>query len=439
MTSLLLLALGVVLLFAGLRFAFSAATPGRVAAFATRHGLELTPGDQLFLTSYLSHTRRWRVAGALAGGLVAVVVALPQERLSIELFPVLAGWFAGAVAAEFQFRPPSTDGGEPAVVPGWLLRVPLVLAVGTAGVTVLVLALGGADDQWKQVLGWCAGALACAAAMVAVDRHMLGGEAGRVRNAVAAHAIGLLTGVGSAVVLWCLAGQLALLAGRSFGAAATGAGLVWVAGGLVAARMLATGRAGRPVLMVAVLVVVTSAGWAGFVWWKGHPPYPAGAVRATATVRFTDAGRFPRDAAELGVTQLTTILDQPHSQQFIGRVDHVLPAGANRHDTYHVLVIDKRQNRLASELYDADGGGWNGFMSGLADRYDWLAATAESHTVIGHSVARSEVTTAADRPGPIPFVGRFAGTVGLSADDLMVVLVLSGSDNQIYWASRISG
>lgn len=250
-------------------------------------------------------------------------------------------------------------------------------------------------------------------------------------------AIGAITGVGCALAAWCLAEQLALLGGRSFGATVTGIGLVWVIGGLVVARLLTTG-AGR-VWVVAAVVVVTSAGWAGVAWWHVRPPYPATALRATATVRLTDEGRFARDAAELGITGLEKLIDQPRSRQFIGRVDHAVPPRANAHDTCHVLVIDKRQNRLAPELYNADGGGWNGFMSELAGRYDWLSATADIRADGGFRSPGSEVSTPADVRGPITFVGRFPDTAGMSAADLMVVLVLSGPDNQIYWASRVAG
>ena len=141
----------------------------------------------------------------------------------------------------------------------------------------------------------------------------------------------------------------------------------------------------------------------------------------------------------MGITELAALVDQAHSQQFIGRVDHAVPAGADRRDTYHVLVIDKRQNRLAPELFNADGGGWNGFMSGLADRYDWLSATADIQTGGGFRSPGSEVNTPADVTEPITFVGRFPDTAGLSAADLIVALVLSGPGNQIYWATRISG
>ena len=272
--------------------------------------------------------------------------------------------------------------------------------------------------------------------LAAVDRHELGRAAGEAGDAVAAQAVNTITALGGLLVVWCLASEVATFTAPWSG----GIAVVWVVGGVVAAWLLATRAArSRPLLLVAALVVVTSAGWAGFSWWKAHPPYPAGAVQATATLRLTDHGRFTRDAAEMGITELTALVDQAHSQQFIGRVDHAVPAGADRRDTYHVLVIDKRQNRLAPELYNADGGGWNGFMSGLADRYDWLSATADIETDGGFRSPGSEVNTPADVTEPITFVGRFPDTAGLSAADLMVVLVLSGPDNQIYWATRISG
>jgi hypothetical protein len=457
------LAVGVVLV--GARVAAAPVSGGRVAAFARRHRIELAANESQ-VVAYLSHTRRWRTAGAVGACLVVLASGLRQERVAVEFFPVLAGWFLGAVIAEFRF--PATAGlglkGRDAV-PGWLPRVPQILAAAALAVTVLVLALHRADGR---VLGWFAGALACAAAMAAVDRHVSRRPMG---GAVAAHGLGAITGAGCALVVWCLANEVSVLGDRFFDSAATavsGIALLWTFGGLVVAGLLAAavwrgesaavwrgesaavlrggaaaawwGEAarsmlGRAVVAVAVLVVA-SAGWAGYAWWNDRPPYPAGAVRATAAMRFTSYTAFEQDARAMGITGLQGLLDQPDTQEFIGRVDHVVPAGAGGGGTLHVLVVDKGQNLVAPELYDAEGGGWNGFMSSLADRYSWLSATAADLTSGGYISRGAEVTRAANSPDPISFIGRFPGTVEMS--DLMIVLVLSGPDNQIYWATRVS-
>src|SRR5688500_5379331 len=118
---LLAVAVAVVPVLAGWRFAVRPVTPARIAAFARRHRRELTPGDEPFVAAYLAHTRRWRTAGALGGYLAGLVAALPQERVALQFSPVLAGWFAGAVVAEFRFRSVPQPGLRAApAVPAWV-------------------------------------------------------------------------------------------------------------------------------------------------------------------------------------------------------------------------------------------------------------------------------------------------------------------------------
>jgi hypothetical protein len=125
-------------------------------------------------------------------------------------------------------------------------------------------------------------------------------------------------------------------------------------------------------------------------------------------------------------------------KQFVGRVDYRLPAGADAEGSYHVAVIDERQNRMAGWLADAEGGGWNGFMSALARRYDWLSAMAPVEVDEGYLSPGMTVSVPAGRPGPIVFAGNFDDGGGLTLDDLLVVLVFTGPDNQTYWAERVS-
>jgi hypothetical protein len=193
------------------------------------------------------------------------------------------------------------------------------------------------------------------------------------------------------------------------------------------------------VLLIIAALVAVSAGWAGYAWWRDRPPYSAAAVKATATVRFTDEKRFEDDARALGMTGFTTLVDQPEQQQFIGRVDHAVLAGADPDDTYCVFIIDKRQDRVAPLLYNAVGGFWGSSLSELARRYTWLSATAPTITAAGYSYQGSAVSKPANSPGPITFVGSFPDASGMSPSDLMVVLVLTGPDEQIYWATRVSG
>ena len=388
----------------------------------------------------------------LGGFLVGLVAALPQQRIAVEFFPLLTGWFAGAVVGELRFtRPVPAKRTVPvgAVVQGWLLRVPHVLAAITAGVTALVLTLVGTGEPSAQVLRWCSGALACAAVTAAINRyvlHRVGGDAEvdilAASRAIAAHAVGAITAAGSALVVWCLTHQLTVLADHAFDAAAIaahGIGLLWTIGALVIARLLVTATSPGepvdsaedrqplvPVLLVVAVLAAVSAGWAGYAYWQDHPPYPARAVQATATVRFTTDSRFEQDANAMGLAGLTTTVGAPHRRPFIGRVDHTVPAGADNHDTYYVIVIDKRHNRLAGDLHDNTGGGWSSSLSNLAKRYPWLSSTAPTINAAGYSYQGSAVSATADSPDPITFAGSLDHAEHLSPADLTVVLILTG-------------
>jgi hypothetical protein len=320
--------------------------------------------------------------------------------------------------------------------------VPVVLAAATVVVTGAALAL----DRAGLILAWGAGALATTLAVGVTNSHVL--RRPTAVQAVARHAVGTITGGGSALVAWCLVQGFAVADGRFFDAAGTaahGIEFLWTLGGLVIAMLIAAAARGMPrwrplgqVLLAVAVLVVVSAGWAGYSWWQDRAPYSATAVRAGAAVRFTSFEGFSKDAEALGITGLNRMVDQPGQRQFVGRVTYTRPAGTDHDDTYHVVVIDKRQNRVAHQMFGLDsGGGWSSTMSSLADRYDWLSATAPTVTDEGFSFPGSEVSGAADSPGPIAFVGSFSDADDLSPSDLLVVLVLTGPDEQIYWAAPV--
>ena len=77
----------------------------------------------------------------------------------------------------------------------------------------------------------------------------------------------------------------------------------------------------------------------------------------------------------------------------------------------------------------------------MPQRYPWLSALAPAPDLSGDGRPRTQafaVSVAADAAGPITFVGSFPDTSGLTTADLMVVLVYTGPDSQIYWAAPVS-
>lgn len=266
----------------------------------------------------------------------------------------------------------------------------------------------------------------------------------RIAAAVGRHSAGAIIGVGTALALACLGSQITAVSGGYFDATRTAVALV---GALVALGGLGIGwllaHADRPPLWsacaYAVVLVLASAAVLGWARWRDHPPYPASAVHAAATIRFTDQTSFATDAASLGVAGLHPLVDTV-GRQFVGRLDYRVPAGAEPDTVYTVAVIDKRRNRMADWLADADGGGWNGFMSELPERYPWLSAFEAPRTPEGgYGEPGMAVSWRADRPGPSAFAGNFIDGEGLTAEDIMVVLVCTGPQNQTYWVSRLAG
>jgi hypothetical protein len=434
MTLMILLVAGVPVLIM-LWLARMPVAPRRIARFERRHPIVLSAGQRERVVDYLAHTRRWRAFGAAAGYAAGLAGTLSSERLVIPVAATVAGWLAGAVMAEFRYGEP--DGG---VVPGRLLRVPAVLAAVTAVVTVLMLVLGRSADRPAEVSAWGLGALACAAAILMVNRHIAGrpGPVTEVSAAIASHSAGSIAAVGTALAVACLAGQATVIREGYFDRTGSAVGLVaavWALGGAAVGWCLAEARSRSLIAVVAGLALFT-AGAVGVARWRDHPPYPASVLHATATIRLTDTTRFEEDARVVGASGLNKLV-LPESQLFVGRLDYRRPASASNAGYYRVVVIDKRQNRVAPMIYGVDGGEWDGRLSDLARRYPWLSAMATRQTDGGYAHPGLSVSAPADA-GPITFVGAFPDAGGLTVGDLMVVLIFHSPDHQTYWAERVS-
>lgn len=463
MDEVLLLAAAVLPVVIGLIAASRPVSTGRVQRFCVRHRLDATADQRAAIKVYLFRTRRYRTLGVLCGYLVSLAAYLPQQRLNANFALLLAGWLGGAALAEN--RPRSVSRAVPAagVVPGWLLRVPLVAAVVAVAVTGLLFAVAPDRSPVGQIVLLGASAVLTAGAAAVGQRRALrraergASDAGATdpARAEAANSVGAITGVGVVLAAGCLAMELQVLGVRLYdftATAAAGIGLLWTFGSIVVAALVASAawpaappappsarRSPWPAVAAATLLAVASAGWAGYGWWQDHPPYGPDAIRATATIRLTDEAGFDKDAQAMGVSGLTGLVATPDWQQFVGRVDYTVPPGALPGARYEVVVINKRDDRAAPQIFGPDGGGWHGAYSQLPERYPWLSALAPAGQLDdGQSRAGPHsVSAPADAPGPIVFVGTFPDTVGLTADDLMVVLFHVGPDTQIYWATPV--
>lgn len=182
-----------------------------------------------------------------------------------------------------------------------------------------------------------------------------------------------------------------------------------------------------------MLVLVAGCAWVGYRQWRDRPPFPASAVHATATVRFTERSRFEQDARSIGADGLGAYpAGRPEDRMFVGRLAHRTPAGSGDGDFYHVIVLDKRGGRAAG-LGNVISGRPS-YLGELSERYPWLPAVAGVNDQLPWFV---EVP--ANRPGPVTFAGGLPDAARLTEGDLMVVLVLLRADGHIYWAERVAG
>ena len=171
--TLLVAVLLTVCLMVGVRMASAPASAARVTYFAARHRLVRTPDGVLHIEAYLRRSRQARTVGVLCALGLGVAATLGQNRVHVEVLTLVAGWFVGAVVAEFR-TPAGGEGTSGVDVPGWLLRVPIVLAVVAIAGTASAVALDRSDGFAWQIPAWGAAALACTAAIRVTVRHILG-------------------------------------------------------------------------------------------------------------------------------------------------------------------------------------------------------------------------------------------------------------------------
>lgn len=77
----------------------------RLTRFARRHGLQLTDDNRPLAVHYLATTRRWRTIGLVVSAAAAAGFAWRHDRqLHLNLLVMFAGWFVGAIVAEWRLN-----------------------------------------------------------------------------------------------------------------------------------------------------------------------------------------------------------------------------------------------------------------------------------------------------------------------------------------------
>jgi hypothetical protein len=205
-------------------------------------------------------------------------------------------------------------------------------------------------------------------------------------------------------------------------------------GGLLVEAMVATAasRSPRPshtgilTAAVALLTLLVAAGTGTHTYLHNRPPFSAAAAHLRASVRLTDASHFTVDQQALGIHGLELELRGKGGIAFVGAVTFGRPPGSG---IYSVVVVDRNSNRICPVLYDANGSYWDSFLDAVPDRYPWLDAMRQPQA--------STVLAQGSGTAPIAFTGSFTDPALTGTGDLLVAVVYSGSDGQIYWASRV--
>ena len=157
----------------------------RLERFARRQQLPITAANGDRVIRYLATTRRWRVAGFLAGILLSQVGAPPRTIIHFNFVAIFFGWFLGALLAEARVahleygsvRAASLQPRQPRRYVGravWaLVPAAAVVVVVTLAATAVADARQLAEPGWWRA-AWTLGAgLALAAAVRWVQRSIL--------------------------------------------------------------------------------------------------------------------------------------------------------------------------------------------------------------------------------------------------------------------------
>lgn len=157
----------------------------RVFLFAQRQDLVITPDNGALVIRYLATTRRWRTAGLTTGIAAAAGWALRDGEVRFDALSAFAGWFVGAVVAEWRVATAGPPDRHPAArlaprllrdhvgpVGRWSPVAGLSVAV-VLGAWALADAATGGDVDVLRVLGLLVLAVAALGVPAVVGRHVL--------------------------------------------------------------------------------------------------------------------------------------------------------------------------------------------------------------------------------------------------------------------------
>jgi hypothetical protein len=156
----------------------------RVERFASRQALPITIDNGNLVIRYLATTRRWRAGGLITATVIFTVWSAHHGGFSINTFELFAGWFVGAVIAEWRVAIATTGPRRSAqLVPRRTrdyLRLPARVLPSVAFVICAAVAaadaggaLAGRHAVWRHLVPWVLVTAAGLALVYVVQHHVL--------------------------------------------------------------------------------------------------------------------------------------------------------------------------------------------------------------------------------------------------------------------------
>ncbi|NUR48272.1 MAG: hypothetical protein HOV71_09085 [Hamadaea sp.] len=415
------------------------------STFEAYHRVNLTPAGRERLTAYLNTRRRARTIGVLAAAAASLAVTATSHGIQLNLIMLMAGWFAGAVAAELRqrHRTRPNQPHEPATD-----RLPVLVAlIGvTIAYAVSAVVLRSEGTSVAAILRWAVAALAVCSVSLAATAFVarsglrdLDQPDSDLGPATSASAVRGLTAGGAFLAMLCLAKlwehtvpgpydetrfpQLATLAVL-----------------LLAFAALSSNNLKHPAARIglAALLIVIPLAWAVPVRLAQSPPVQPDQVHAVATLRLVTLDRLAEAASDLGLTgQLQPQPAAASMSELVGRIDIDRPALDG--DYYMLLGIDRRTGRPVDYLYGPDGAMWYGNWSTmLSRRYPWLSSVAPIENDRGYMNPVMGVRLGSAEAKPLWFSTPIADNGRYSVADLQLVIFLVRKDDRyIYWARPV--
>jgi hypothetical protein len=156
----------------------------RVERFAGRQALDVTADNGNLVINYLATTRRWRAGGMFAAAAIFAAWSVRRGGPTLNAFALFAGWFVGAVIAEWRVSIADSGARRAAMLvprrrsdfvrrPARLLPIVAAVFCATVAVADAVGGIAGRHAVWVRLLSWVLATVAGLLVLYAVQARVL--------------------------------------------------------------------------------------------------------------------------------------------------------------------------------------------------------------------------------------------------------------------------